>query len=104
MDYKVIYFKIHSKNSVPVVDHTFTVILGTSSTLHRDKNGLTANFKTKELITGNAYTLWWVIWNNPENCLTPGSRIDQDLNPANFGLILESNLLFLKLSHIFQLN
>ena len=40
----------------------FIEIPGTSSTLHRNANGITANFKTSGLISGNAYTLWWVIF------------------------------------------
>lgn len=38
------------------------------STLHRNGNGITVNFKTTKLVPGHAYTLWWVVWNNPEFC------------------------------------
>lgn len=41
-------------------------ITGTS-TLHRNKNGITVNFKAENLHPG-AYTIWWVIWNNPLKC------------------------------------
>jgi hypothetical protein len=41
-----------------------------SSTLHRNKNGITVNFKAEGLYPG-AYTIWWVIWNNPEACGIP---------------------------------
>ena len=68
----------NNKVSVPVVDHTFTVIPGTSSTLHRTQNGITVNFKTSGLIPGNAYTMWWVIWNKPNECEDPGHCIDTD--------------------------
>ncbi len=40
----------------------FIEIPGTSSKLHRNANGITVNFKTKNLIPNNAYTLWWVIF------------------------------------------
>lgn len=54
-----------------------------TSTLHRNKNGLTMNFKANGLKPG-AYTMWWVIWNRPEECATPGACIDTDfLNAAN---------------------
>jgi len=59
----------------------FIAVNGTNvgtSTLHRNKNGITVNFKTKELIPGNAYTLWWVIWNNPNECGIPGQCTDTD--------------------------
>lgn len=44
----------------------FLVVSGASSVLHRNKNGITVNFKTDGLIPGNAYTLWWIIFDNPE--------------------------------------
>jgi hypothetical protein len=51
-------------------------ITGTA-TLHRNKNGITANFKANNLKPG-AYTIWWVIWNSPQNCITPGGCIEDD--------------------------
>lgn len=51
-------------------------ITGTA-TLHRNKNGITANFKATNLKPG-AYTIWWVIWNEPQNCATPGECIESD--------------------------
>jgi len=55
-------------------------ISGTSK-LHRNKNGITVNFKAEGLYPG-AYTTWWVIWNNPEDCGTPYACNDSD-----FGLV-----------------
>ncbi len=43
-------------------DGDFLEITGASSTIHRNKNGITVNFKTDGLIPGNAYTLWFVIF------------------------------------------
>jgi hypothetical protein len=51
-------------------------ITGTS-TLHRNKNGITVNFKAENLNPG-AYTFWWVIWNNPENCVVENACLDPD--------------------------
>ncbi|WP_297762614.1 hypothetical protein [uncultured Muriicola sp.] len=51
-------------------------ITGTS-TLHRNKNGITVNFKAEGLHPG-AYTIWWVIWNNPQDCATPGECNEGD--------------------------
>ncbi len=47
-------------DGIAIIDHEDNVLLGASSTLHRDKDGITANFKTNGLIPGNAYTLWFV--------------------------------------------
>ena len=37
------------------------------SNLHRYENYIRANFKAENLYPG-AYTIWWVIWNNPDEC------------------------------------
>ena len=56
-----------NKSTVVIVDHNRVDIEGTSSTIHRNKNGITVNFKTDGLIPGNAYTLWFVVFGE-----TPG--------------------------------
>jgi len=57
-------------------------ITGTS-TLHRNKNGITVNFKAENLNPGT-YTIWWVIWNKPENCAVENACEDTDFpNFAN---------------------
>ncbi|MBT8234894.1 MAG: hypothetical protein KJO04_01770 [Bacteroidia bacterium] len=53
-----------------------------SSTLHRNKNGITANFKAENLYPG-AYTLWWVIWNKPGECEESGACLDTDFASAD---------------------
>lgn len=56
------------QSSVPVLEKPngpegdFLEINGASSTLHRNKNGITVNFNTNGLIPGNAYTLWFVVF------------------------------------------
>ncbi|MDH3697658.1 MAG: hypothetical protein OER83_03675 [Flavobacteriaceae bacterium] len=61
--------KTTSKQTVDVFDGTDEEfpIVGTS-TLHRNANGITMNFKAEGLDKGYTYTVWWVIWNFPENC------------------------------------
>ena len=44
---------------------------GDSSTLARTKDRISATFQTSDLQEGNAYTMWWVIFNNPEECEHP---------------------------------
>ncbi len=43
---------------------------GAYATLIRNKNGITTNVHTTVADAG-AYTLWWVIYNHPENCTNP---------------------------------
>jgi len=54
------------KSTVAIMDMT-DYIEGTSSSLHRKGDGIKVNFKTENLIPGNAYTLWWVVFGE-----TPG--------------------------------
>ena len=55
-------------------------VIGTSK-LHRNKNGIKVNFKATGLNPG-AYTIWWVIWNNPQDCAIPGQCNDGDFGQA----------------------
>jgi len=48
----------------PILDQ----ILG-SSTLIKSEGKVTAKFETSNLSPGYAYTLWWVVFNKPENCV-----------------------------------
>ncbi|MBM1107908.1 hypothetical protein JQC67_17265 [Aurantibacter crassamenti] len=49
-------------DGIAIMDYNDNVLLGASSTLHRDKDGITVHFKTTELIPNNVYTLWYVIF------------------------------------------
>ena len=71
--------KASSKQTAPIGG--LDGITGTS-TLHRNKNGITVNFKAKNLKPG-AYTIWWVIWNNPMECGDP--EILEPCVEADFG-------------------
>ena len=51
-----------NKSTVLVQNHNQVDVEGSSSTIHRNKNGITVNFKTSGLIPGNAYTLWFVVF------------------------------------------
>ena len=44
------------------------VVPGGTSTLIRNNAGVTATFLTPDLTAGEVYTVWWVIFNQPENC------------------------------------
>ncbi len=70
-----------TKNSVEVIDAVNGGVVGTS-VLHRNKNGITANFSASGLEPGHAYTLWWVVWNAPENC----ANYPDPCEEADFGI------------------
>jgi len=73
--------KTTSKQTVDIFDVVNGVVEGTS-TLHRNNNGITVNFKATGLLPDHAFTIWWVIWNNPEECAIPGACSDGDFgNP-----------------------
>ena len=38
------------------------------ATLKRSKKGVNVTVDTTELGSGNAYTIWWIIFNNPDAC------------------------------------
>lgn len=42
-----------------------------TSTLFRNRRSLSFRFRTTDLQPGHAYTLWMVIFNEPENCQSP---------------------------------
>ena len=46
----------------------FTPIAGSSARLVANDQGATIQVNTSELPAGHAVTVWWVIFNNPENC------------------------------------
>jgi opacity protein-like surface antigen len=41
---------------------------GAGATLNTNESGATVQFQTSELTSGNAYTAWWIIFNNPGAC------------------------------------
>jgi hypothetical protein len=62
LEQSAVFKSAANQSTVPIKDHTFDEIQGASSDIHRNKNGITVNFKTKNLIPNNAYTLWWVVF------------------------------------------
>jgi hypothetical protein len=56
------------------------VVTGATATLQRSDDGLKVNIHTSDLPPG-AYTIWWAVYNYPENCAgTCG--FDDDFTPA----------------------
>ncbi len=54
-------------DEVVIKDYNLNALQGASSTIYRDIDGITAHFKTTNLIPNNAYTLWFVVFGE-----TPG--------------------------------
>ena len=73
--------KLIKKSSTDIFNAITGEVIGLS-TLRRNRNGITINFKTKGLNPGHAYTLWWVVWNKPENCAVPGECDEGDFANA----------------------
>ena len=77
------------KSTVDVFNPILGQVTG-SSTLHRTNNGITVNYRSTELSPGYAYTLWWVIWNNPEDCGIPGECADTDFGSVEVEVLYGS--------------
>jgi hypothetical protein len=71
---------------------------GAWSTLIRNDAGVEANYHATGLTVGHAYTLWWVIFNNPRACSSTGGGCSPDdveavimsggeRNPAGIGIL-----------------
>jgi len=65
--------------------YTFAALelVGTSK-LVRNANGVSFNVKTTGLNSGNAYTLWVVVFNNPNGCNANGCNGDEFEDPNLF--------------------
>ena len=50
------------------------------ATLKRSKEGVNVTIHTTELGPGNAYTIWWIIFNNPD-CPGPSQRNQRHRHP-----------------------
>lgn len=54
-----------------VVDLNTGVPVGGAATLIRTNNGVRARIATSGLDQNAAYTVWWIVWNNPSLCSAP---------------------------------
>ena len=85
---KAVDQSVESKSELPPVDvlerpggfpdGDFLVIDGATTTLKRNKNGITGKINTNGLIPGNAYTMWFVIFSDapgPPNSIYAAGHI-----------------------------
>jgi hypothetical protein len=82
----------------PVISTTFVewapngpVVEGTESTLVRMEHGLYATVSTTGLEPGDALTLWWVIFNKPENCSNSKCGVDDVFLVDETGTVLNDD-------------
>ena len=72
----------------PVVVIGVGTVVG-DATINRNANGATANVHTTGLTPGNIYSLWWVVFGNPEECTGPCDAtdlFDPDVNGGATGV------------------
>jgi hypothetical protein len=60
-----------------------SIKLGGAATLYRSRNKLEMRIATSGLDANAAYTVWWVLFNNPAGCSPPGCGPDDVVPTAN---------------------
>jgi hypothetical protein len=79
------------RSTSPVVAlPAFAPVEGASSTLVRTESGLSATFQTAGLPAGESFTVWFIVFNDPDACTAPIAGVSRcgppDLfNPAALG-------------------
>lgn len=69
--------------SAPIIDAVNGIPDAGVATLKRGNGKISMNFKVEGLTSGYAYTIWWVIWNNPGDCGIPNQCADTDFAVAD---------------------
>jgi hypothetical protein len=59
-----------------------SIVAGSSSTLVRTDKGVTMTIHTSDLVPGAVHTVWWFIYNNPEECAEETCADPDFANPA----------------------
>jgi len=78
-------------STAPIHEFPFeetNVITGTLSTLQRMPEGVHVSLETKGLTPGDAYTLWWVVFNYPDDCTKQGC-LPQNLMEAKMAAMVK---------------
>ena len=71
--------------STPIDTATGAMLTRSSSTLTRTERSVTAAVDLAEQVSNQATTLWWVVYNQPENCAEAFCSLDDLFNPATEG-------------------
>ncbi len=69
-------------------------IAGSSSKLVRNSSGVSMNLKTSELQAGSVATIWWVVFNYPENCIVAFHCGEPDLFDNNSILTVKPSVMY----------
>lgn len=76
-----------SKANVFVIDSGEVV---GKARLHRSKEGVNLTIKTSGLVPGDAYSVWWIIFNNPGACAAGGCSGADLGNPDVDGAVMNA--------------
>jgi hypothetical protein len=68
------------------------VVKEAESTLVRMEHGLYATFSAVELEPGDAFTMWWVIFNQPENCTDSKCGFDDVFSFDEMGDVIKTEV------------
>ena len=78
--------RANAKRATTATVYTFDDLteVGTS-TLRRNHFAVATEFTTSQLKKNDAYTLWWVVFDAPENCSAPGCGVDDVMQAISGG-------------------
>ena len=79
-------FSVQTTAGVPVFEFDGTLVPGASSKITRNSRGATATLTTSGLTPGNAYTMWMVVFNEPDECATTPCTLD-DVEPGTAAVV-----------------
>lgn len=76
------FFPLQQMTVAPVIDPINGGQEVGRARLFRHRRAIAINMHSSNLIPGHTYTLWWVIYNKPENCVNSPCSGPDNSNPA----------------------
>ncbi|MBV7333332.1 hypothetical protein KFU94_34870 [Chloroflexi bacterium TSY] len=76
-----------SKANIHVFGDNTNDIAGASSVLARTADGVTVSIDTVDLTPGEAYSIWWIVFNNPAACEGATCKGSELSNPETVGMV-----------------
>lgn len=70
------------------------VVEGASASLLRNPSGVRMTIKTNDLTAGDTFTIWWVIFNNPDECENPVGELTECSEPDLFNPATGPSILY----------
>jgi hypothetical protein len=72
-----------------------SVVAGSSASVVRSGAGVSATLSTERLSPGDVVTMWWIVFNHPENCAGPSSAHPFQCGASDLGNpAVEASVLF----------